>query len=101
MDYIEKKAIDIVPYFNKLVYLNDKDEEASMEIVYRRWATDGKEIIFGLDNHCSFFAKPNELVTVIEITPRHDKTAFLEKDRKEMENRPFGKCKGHGFAKCI
>jgi hypothetical protein len=106
---VQKPAIEVTPGNHALwcsVEGLNKGEPFANAVEYRTWSEDGSEILFGLDTHNGFSAKPDQLMSVVELKPgehysQEHLAKLLKKDTERMANKPVpmidcSHCKGKG-----
>lgn len=102
---VQKRALDVTPHNHALwCSVGGDSEPFANAIDSRQWSQDGARIIFLLDTHNSFSAKPDELIDVIEAPWPVNSVWYAEwalRDQQDMANRPAPMadcphCKGSG-----
>lgn len=90
---IQKRAIDVTPHNHALwcsVEGLNKGEPFANTIEYRGWTEEG-DIVFGLDTHNGFTAKPDKMMAVVEVDPGVSAVLmadWLSADAERMAKRP-------------
>lgn len=80
-EFRKVRAIDVVPYRWALWCSVEGREPFANQIVHAAWSDDGERIIFGLDSHNSYSAKP---YIALELVPQ---TGWEPADAEESHAR--------------
>jgi hypothetical protein len=100
---IQKQARDVTPYYHGIWCSIGDGKPFINPIVHRRWSNDGTKVLFGLDSHNFYSAKPDQWISVVEIEPSCPPSVLernMKRDAAEMANIPqlinCPHCKGKG-----
>jgi hypothetical protein len=89
---VQKRAIDVTPYVHAIWCSIEGGEPFANVIEHRSWSEDGEQVIFMLGTHNFLFAKPDELIDVIEKGPMYQSPEFhaecMAEDAARMAKRP-------------